>query len=179
MANNDAILQYKQLKRYDAWIKKYITASRAITEANDITDQSIDLDSLILTEKAGKKADYMCTNEGGSAKITNRPKYINASGETEERYTAFRLSVNNIRWESDVKFMTIQTFTDQWGNIFTRYIDRNGSEGQNWSEWTSVGTASDGMTDDDFLLAMTKIDAGLNTIIDSMPEVADDTENAG
>ena len=147
MAENDsAIVQYKQLKRYDAWIKKYINAAKSSLIAEDITDETIDLDSLILTEKPGKKTEYVCLTESGSANISSRPTYLASDGSQESRYTAFRLIVENVRWESDTKYMTVQTFVDQWNNTFIRYIDRDGSVGNAWTSWmdsTQTGSAEE------------------------------------
>lgn len=173
MANNDALLQYKQLKRYDSWIKKYINASRSTTIADDITDQTLDLNSLILTEKPGKKMEYVCLTEGGSANIRNRPAYMNSSGEKESRYTAFRLTVENVRWESESKYLTKQTFTDQWLNTFTRYINTFDSSDAtaSWTEWATDTVGDNVMTDEEFLASMAKIETALENAYSKMPSV--------
>lgn len=169
MANSDALLQYAQLRRYDAWIKKYINASRASLTATDISDQTVDLDSLILTEKPGKKVEYMCTTESGSASIIHRPRYTKEDGTTEARYTAFRLTVENIRWESETKYMTKQTYTDQWNNTFVRFIERD-DEYDTWSEWKDSTVSDSVLTEASFIDALTRIDNTLTQISEKLSD---------
>ena len=92
---------------------------------NDITGQTLDLNTLTLSSFSPNIVQYICRTNGGSANITNRPY-------TDQ--TPFLLDVEVIRWASSNDYITRQLFTDSLhpSNAYVRYCT-NGT----WGAWTT------------------------------------------
>lgn len=100
---------------------------RGTEEAIDITDQTIDLNSLIIRRSdLGTRKLYKCTSSGGGSKILNKPT---SDGN-------FVLEVLSLRKVSDSDWTCKQTFTTKNTNTVGVYV-RYGQGGA-WSAWQEV-----------------------------------------
>ena len=100
---------------------------RGVEEAVDITDQTIDLNSLIIRRSdLGTRKLYKCTSSGGGSNILNKPT---SDGN-------FVLEVLSLRKVSDSDWSCKQTFTTKSGNALGVYV-RYG-QGGSWTAWQEV-----------------------------------------
>lgn len=100
---------------------------RGVEEAVDITDQTIDLNSLIIRRSdLGTRKLYKCTSSGGGSNILNKPT---SDGN-------FVLEVLSLRKVSDSDWSCKQTFTTKSGNAVGVYV-RYG-QGGSWTAWQEV-----------------------------------------
>lgn len=100
---------------------------RGIEEAFDITDQTIDLNSLIIRgSDLGTRKLYKCRSSGGGSNILNKPT---SDGN-------FTLEVLSLRKVSDTDWSCKQTFTTKNNNVVGVYV-RYG-QGSSWSAWQEV-----------------------------------------
>lgn len=100
---------------------------RGVEEAVDITDQAIDLNSLIIRRSdLGTRKLYKCTSAGGGSNILNKPT---SDGN-------FTLEVLSLRKVSDTDWSCKQTFTTKNNNVVGVYV-RYG-QGGSWSAWQEV-----------------------------------------
>lgn len=100
---------------------------RGIEEAFDITDQTIDLNSLIIRHSdLGTRKLYKCRSSGGGSNILNKPT---SDGN-------FTLEVLSLRKVSDTDWSCKQTFTTKNNNVVGVYV-RYGQDGS-WSAWQEV-----------------------------------------
>lgn len=100
---------------------------RGIEEAFDITDQTIDLNSLIIRgSDLGTRKLYKCRSSGGGSNILNKPT---SDGN-------FTLEVLSLRKISDSDWSCKQTFTTKNNNVVGVYV-RYG-QGGSWSAWQEV-----------------------------------------
>ena len=100
---------------------------RGTEEAVDISDKTIDLNSLVIKRTdPGTRQLYKCVSSGGGSKITNKPT---SDGN-------FVLEVLSLRKVSDTDWSCKQTFTTKNGGVEGTYIRyaQNGS----WSAWKEV-----------------------------------------
>lgn len=96
-------------------------------EAIDITDQTIDLNSLIIRQSdLGTRKLYKCRSSGGGSNILNKPT---SDGN-------FTLEVLSLRKVSDTDWSCKQTFTTKNNNVVGVYV-RYG-QGGSWSAWQEV-----------------------------------------
>lgn len=99
-----------------------------VEEAFDITDQTIDLNSLIIRRSdLGTRKLYKCRSSGGGSNILNKP----TSGGN------FTLEVLSLRKVSDSDWTCKQTFTTKSNNVIEGVYVRYGQNGT-WSEWKEV-----------------------------------------
>lgn len=100
---------------------------RGSEEAVDISDKTIDLNSLIIRRSdLGTRQLYKCVSSGGGSKITNKPT---SDGN-------FVLEVLSLRKVSDTDWSCKQTFTTKNGGVEGTYV-RYGQNGT-WSAWKEV-----------------------------------------
>ena len=100
---------------------------RGVEEAIDITDQTIDLNSLIIRgSDLGTRKLYKCRSSGGGSNILNKPT---SDGN-------FTLEVLSLRKVSDTDWSCKQTFTTKNNNVVGVYV-RYG-QGGSWSAWQEV-----------------------------------------
>lgn len=100
---------------------------RGVEEAFDITDQTIDLNSLIIRHSdLGTRKLYKCRSSGGGSNILNKPT---SDGN-------FTLEVLSLRKVSDTDWSCKQTFTTKNNNVVGVYV-RYG-QGGSWSAWQEV-----------------------------------------
>lgn len=100
---------------------------RGVEEAVDITDQTIDLNSLIIRRSdLGTRKLYKCTSSGGGSNILNKPT---SDGN-------FVLEVLSLRKVTDTDWSCKQTFTTKSGNAVGVYV-RYG-QGGSWTAWQEV-----------------------------------------
>ncbi len=100
---------------------------RGVEEAFDITDQTIDLNSLIIRgSDLGTRKLYKCRSSGGGSNILNKPT---SDGN-------FTLEVLSLRKVSDTDWSCKQTFTTKNNNVVGVYV-RYG-QGGSWSAWQEV-----------------------------------------
>lgn len=100
---------------------------RGVEEAFDITDQTIDLNSLIIRgSDLGTRKLYKCRSSGGGSNILNKPT---SDGN-------FTLEVLSLRKISDTDWSCKQTFTTKNNNVVGVYV-RYG-QGGSWSAWQEV-----------------------------------------
>lgn len=96
-------------------------------EAVDITDQTIDLNSLIIRgSDLGTRKLYKCRSSGGGSNILNKPT---SDGN-------FTLEVLSLRKVSNTDWSCKQTFTTKNNNVVGVYV-RYG-QGGSWSAWKEV-----------------------------------------
>lgn len=101
---------------------------RGVEEAIDITDQTIDLNSLIIRRSdLGTRKLYKCTSSGGGSKILNKPT---SDGN-------FVLEVLSLRKVSDSDWTCKQTFTTKSNNVIEGVYVRYG-QGGSWTAWQEV-----------------------------------------
>lgn len=146
--------------------QKYVLpAIKSHVNRINITGQTLDVNTLTLSDGSSNKAEYIEKTNGGAANITNTPV----------ANTPFVLVVELIRWASASDYITKQTFytstvtytrictSGTWGNwaqlIFTdtkythpttsgnKHIPSGGSSGQ-ILRWSSDGTAAWGSDND-------------------------------
>lgn len=100
---------------------------RGVEEAIDITDQTIDLNSLIIRRSdLGTRKLYKCTSSGGGSNILNKPT---SDGN-------FTLEVLSLRKVSDSDWSCKQTFTTKNNGVEGVYV-RYGQNGS-WTAWQEV-----------------------------------------
>lgn len=100
---------------------------RGSEEAVDISDKTIDLNSLIIRRSdLGTRQLYKCVSSGGGNNISNKPT---SDGN-------FVLEVLSLRKVSDTDWSCKQTFTTKNGGVEGVYI-RYGQNGS-WSAWKEV-----------------------------------------
>ena len=100
---------------------------RGVEEAVDITDQTIDLNSLIIRgTDLGTRKLYKCRSSGGGSNISNKPT---SDGN-------FTLEVLSLRKVTDVDWSCKQTFTTKSNNVEGVYV-RYGQNGT-WTAWKEV-----------------------------------------
>ncbi len=100
---------------------------RGVEEAFDITDQTIDLNSLIIRQSdLGTRKLYKCRSSGGGSNILNKPT---SDGN-------FTLEVLSLRKVSDTDWSCKQTFTTKNNNVVGVYV-RYGQNGS-WTAWQEV-----------------------------------------
>ncbi|XAO16659.1 L-shaped tail fiber protein [Escherichia phage FL12] len=100
---------------------------RGVEEAVDITNQTIDLNSLIIRgSDLGTRKLYKCRSSGGGSNILNKPT---SDGN-------FTLEVLSLRKVSDTDWSCKQTFTTKNNNVVGVYV-RYGQVGS-WTEWKEV-----------------------------------------
>ncbi|USW07479.1 tail fiber [Salmonella phage GRNsp7] len=100
---------------------------RGVEEAFDITDQTIDLNSLIIRgSDLGTRKLYKCRSSGGGNNISNKPT---SDGN-------FTLEVLSLRKVSDTDWSCKQTFTTKNNGVVGVYV-RYG-QGGSWSAWQEV-----------------------------------------
>lgn len=100
---------------------------RGVEEAVDITDQTIDLNSLIIRgSDLGTRKLYKCRSSGGGSNILNKPT---SDGN-------FTLEVLSLRKVSDTDWSCKQTFTTKNNNVVGVYV-RYGQNGS-WTAWQEV-----------------------------------------
>lgn len=100
---------------------------RGVEEAIDITDQTIDLNSLIIRgTDLGTRKLYKCRSSGGGSNISNKPT---SDGN-------FTLEVLSLRKVTDVDWSCKQTFTTKSNNVEGVYV-RYGQNGT-WTAWKEV-----------------------------------------
>ena len=100
---------------------------RGSEEAVDISDKTIDLNSLIIRRSdLGTRQLYKCVSSGGGNNISNKPT---SDGN-------FVLEVLSLRKVSDTDWSCKQTFTTKNGNVEGVYV-RYGQNGS-WSAWKEV-----------------------------------------
>lgn len=100
---------------------------RGAEEAVDISDKTIDLNSLIIRRSdLGTRRLYKCVSSGGGNNISNKPT---SDGN-------FVLEVLSLRKVSDTDWSCKQTFTTKNGNVEGVYV-RYGQNGS-WSAWKEV-----------------------------------------
>lgn len=100
---------------------------RGVEEAFDITDQTIDLNSLIIRRSdLGTRKLYKCISSGGGSNILNKPT---SDGN-------FTLEVLSLRKVSDTDWSCKQTFTTKNNNVVGVYV-RYG-QGGSWTAWQEV-----------------------------------------
>ncbi|AWY07149.1 tail fiber protein [Klebsiella phage Mineola] len=100
---------------------------RGTEEAVDISDKTIDLNSLVIKRTdPGTRQLYKCVSSGGGSNISNKPT---SDGN-------FVLEVLSLRKVSDTDWSCKQTFTTKNGGVEGTYIRyaQNGS----WSAWKEV-----------------------------------------
>ena len=100
---------------------------RGTEEAVDISDKTIDLNSLVIKRSdLGTRQLYKCISSGGGSKITNKPT---SDGN-------FVLEVLSLRKVSDTDWTCKQTFTTKNNTTVGTYVRyaQNGS----WSAWKEV-----------------------------------------
>lgn len=101
---------------------------RGVEEAVDITDATIDLNSLIIRRSdLGTRKLYKCSSSGGGSNILNKPT---SDGN-------FTLEVLSLRKVSDSDWTCKQTFTTKSNNVIEGVYVRYGQNGT-WSEWKEV-----------------------------------------
>jgi urease beta subunit len=100
---------------------------RGTEEAVDISDKTIDLNSLVIKRTdPGTRQLYKCVSSGGGNNISNKPT---SDGN-------FVLEVLSLRKVSDTDWSCKQTFTTKNGNVEGVYV-RYGQNGS-WSAWKEV-----------------------------------------
>ncbi|MEG8991874.1 hypothetical protein U4T15_04895 [Klebsiella pneumoniae] len=100
---------------------------RGTEEAVDISDKTIDLNSLVIKRTdPGTRQLYKCVSSGGGNNISNKPT---SDGN-------FVLEVLSLRKVSDTDWTCKQTFTTKNGNVEGVYV-RYGQNGS-WSAWKEV-----------------------------------------
>lgn len=100
---------------------------RGVEEAIDITDQTIDLNSLIIRRSdLGTRKLYKCFSSGGGSNILNKPT---SDGN-------FVLEVLSLRKITDTDWSCKQTFTTKNNNVVGVYV-RYG-QGGSWTAWQEV-----------------------------------------
>lgn len=100
---------------------------RGTEEAVDISDKTIDLNSLAIKRTdPGTRQLYKCVSSGGGNNISNKPT---SDGN-------FVLEVLSLRKVSDTDWSCKQTFTTKNGNVEGVYV-RYGQNGS-WSAWKEV-----------------------------------------
>lgn len=100
---------------------------RGVEEAIDITDQTIDLNSLIIRRSdLGTRKLYKCFSSGGGSNILNKPT---SDGN-------FVLEVLSLRKVTDTDWSCKQTFTTKNNNVVGVYV-RYG-QGGSWTAWQEV-----------------------------------------
>lgn len=100
---------------------------RGAEEAVDISDKTIDLNSLIIKfSDLGTRQLYKCRSSGGGNNISNKPT---SDGN-------FVLEVLSLRKVSDTDWSCKQTYSTKNGNIQGTYV-RYGQNGS-WSAWQEV-----------------------------------------
>lgn len=100
---------------------------RGVEEAVDITDQTIDLNSLIIRgSDLGTRKLYKCPSSGGGYKILNKPT---PGGD-------FTLEVLSLRKISNTDWSCKQTFTTKNNGVEGVYV-RYGQNGS-WTAWKEV-----------------------------------------
>lgn len=100
---------------------------RGTEEAVDISDKTVDLNSLIIKRTdPGTRQLYKCVSSGGGNNISNKPT---SDGN-------FVLEVLSLRKVSDTDWSCKQTFTTKNGNVEGVYV-RYGQNGS-WSAWKEV-----------------------------------------
>lgn len=100
---------------------------RGVEEAFDITDQTIDLNSLIIRQSdLGTRKLYKCRSSGGGSNILNKPT---SDGN-------FTLEVLSLRKVSDTDWSCKQTFTTKNNGVEGVYV-RYG-QGGSWTAWKEV-----------------------------------------
>ncbi|USL87072.1 putative autotransporter protein [Salmonella phage PSE-D1] len=100
---------------------------RGTEDAVDISDKTIDLNSLIIKRTdPGTRRLYKCVSSGGGNNISNKP----TSGGN------FVLEVLSLRKVSDTDWSCKQTFTTKNGNVEGVYV-RYGQNGS-WAAWREV-----------------------------------------
>lgn len=100
---------------------------RGAEEAVDISDKTIDLNSLIIRRSdLGTRQLYKCVSSGGGNNISNKPT---SDGN-------FVLEVLSLRKVSDTDWSCKQTFTTKNGGVEGTYI-RYGQNGS-WAAWREV-----------------------------------------
>ena len=100
---------------------------RGTEEAVDISDKTIDLNSLVIKRTdPGTRQLYKCVSSGGGSNISNKPT---SDGN-------FVLEVLSLRKISDTDWSCKQTFTTKNGNVEGTYVRycQNGT----WSAWKEV-----------------------------------------
>lgn len=100
---------------------------RGTEEAVDISDKTVDLNSLIIKRTdPGTRQLYKCVSSGGGNNISNKPT---SDGN-------FVLEVLSLRKVSDTDWSCKQTFTTKNGNVEGVYV-RYGQNGS-WAAWREV-----------------------------------------
>lgn len=100
---------------------------RGTEEAVDISDKTVDLNSLIIKRTdPGTRQLYKCVSSGGGSNIANKPT---SDGN-------FVLEVLSLRKISDTDWSCKQTFTTKNGGVEGTYV-RYGQNGS-WSAWKEV-----------------------------------------
>ncbi|EQB3158546.1 hypothetical protein ACYI8Y_004158 [Klebsiella pneumoniae] len=100
---------------------------RGTEEAVDISDKTVDLNSLVIKRTdPGTRQLYKCVSSGGGSKITNKPT---SDGN-------FVLEVLSLRKVSETDWSCKQTFTTKNGNVEGTYV-RYGQNGT-WSAWKEL-----------------------------------------
>lgn len=100
---------------------------RGTEEAVDITDKTVDLNSLVIKKSdLGTRQLYKCMSSGGSSNISNKPT---SDGN-------FVLEVLSLRKIIETDWSCKQTFTTKNGNVEGTYVRycQNGT----WSAWKEV-----------------------------------------
>jgi hypothetical protein len=100
---------------------------RGTEEAVDISDKTVDLNSLVIKRTdPGTRQLYKCVSSGGGNNISNKPT---SDGN-------FVLEVLSLRKVSDTDWSCKQTFTTKNGNVEGVYV-RYGQNGS-WAAWREV-----------------------------------------
>ncbi|WP_204269787.1 pyocin knob domain-containing S74 family peptidase [Klebsiella pneumoniae] len=100
---------------------------RGTEEAVDISDKTVDLNSLVIKRTdPGTRQLYKCVSSGGGSKITNKPT---SDGN-------FVLEVLSLRKVSETDWSCKQTFTTKNGGVEGTYV-RYGQNGT-WSAWKEL-----------------------------------------
>ena len=100
---------------------------RGVEEADDISDRTIDLNSLIIRRSdLGTRKLYKCISSGGGSNISNKPT---SDGN-------FTLEVLSLRKVTDTDWSCKQTFTTKNNGVEGVYV-RYG-QGGSWTAWKEV-----------------------------------------